>query len=77
LQWPIGPSRKFRSFGYEPLAAIGVTMPPWPGEAEAYKEVAMPLRITTWNIANANRLVTGAMTNNDINRRNPDIEQDS
>jgi mannose-6-phosphate isomerase-like protein (cupin superfamily) len=22
---------QFRSFGYEPLAAIGVTMPPWPG----------------------------------------------
>lgn len=26
---------QFRSFGHEPLAAIGVTMPPWPGEAEA------------------------------------------
>src|SRR5262245_6073590 len=27
---------QFRSFGYEPLAAIGVTMPPWPGKGEAY-----------------------------------------
>jgi mannose-6-phosphate isomerase-like protein (cupin superfamily) len=34
---PVGTRFQFRSFGYEPLAAIGVTMPPWPGEGEAYK----------------------------------------
>lgn len=34
---PLGTRFQFRSFGYEPLAAIGVTMPPWPGEGEAYK----------------------------------------
>ena len=27
---------QFRSFGYEPLAAIGVTMPPWPGTDESF-----------------------------------------
>lgn len=34
---PVGTHFQFRSFGYEPLAAIGVTMPPWPGEGEAYE----------------------------------------
>jgi len=33
---PVGTYFQFRSFGYEPLAALGVTMPPWPGEGEAY-----------------------------------------
>jgi len=32
---PLGTHFQFRSFGDEPLAAIGVTMPPWPGEEEA------------------------------------------
>ncbi len=35
LTIPQGTRFQFRSFGYEPLAAIGVTMPPWPGEDEA------------------------------------------
>ena len=34
---PCGTHFQFRSFGYEPLAAIGITMPPWPGEGEAYE----------------------------------------
>ena len=34
---PVGTHFQFRSFGYEPLAALGVTMPPWPGEGEAYE----------------------------------------
>ncbi len=34
---PPGTHFQFRSFGPEPLAAIGVTMPPWPGEDEAYE----------------------------------------
>ncbi len=34
---PVGTHFQFRSFGNEPLAAIGITMPPWSGEAEAYK----------------------------------------
>ena len=33
---PVGTRFQFRSFGHEPLAAIGATMPPWPGEGEAY-----------------------------------------
>jgi mannose-6-phosphate isomerase-like protein (cupin superfamily) len=33
---PVGTRFQFRSFGYEPLAAIAVTMPPWPGDGEAY-----------------------------------------
>lgn len=32
---PVGTRFQFRSFGFEPLAAIGATMPPWPGEDEA------------------------------------------
>jgi mannose-6-phosphate isomerase-like protein (cupin superfamily) len=36
LTIPLGTHFQFRSFGPEPLAAIGVTMPPWPGEGEAY-----------------------------------------
>ena len=34
---PIGTRFQFRSSGEEPLAAVGVTMPPWPGEGEAYE----------------------------------------
>jgi mannose-6-phosphate isomerase-like protein (cupin superfamily) len=36
LTIPVGTHFQFRSFGDEPLAAIGVTMPPWPGDGEAY-----------------------------------------
>jgi mannose-6-phosphate isomerase-like protein (cupin superfamily) len=32
---PRGTHFQFRSFGYEPLGAVGITMPPWPGEGEA------------------------------------------
>ena len=37
LTIPLGTHFQFRSFGDEPLAAVGVTMPPWPGEGEAYE----------------------------------------
>ena len=33
---PVGTHLQFRCLGPEPLSAIGVTMPPWPGEGEAY-----------------------------------------
>ena len=35
LTLPVGTRFQFRALGDEPLAAIGVTMPPWPGENEA------------------------------------------
>jgi len=35
LTIPLGTHFQFRSTSGEPLAAIGVTMPPWPGEGEA------------------------------------------
>jgi mannose-6-phosphate isomerase-like protein (cupin superfamily) len=35
LTIPVGTRFQFRSFGAEPLAAVGVTMPPWPGGEEA------------------------------------------
>lgn len=35
LTIPVGTSFQFCNTGREPLAAIGVTMPPWPGEGEA------------------------------------------
>jgi mannose-6-phosphate isomerase-like protein (cupin superfamily) len=34
LTIPLGTHFQFRSLGREPLAAVGVTMPPWPGEGE-------------------------------------------
>jgi mannose-6-phosphate isomerase-like protein (cupin superfamily) len=37
LTIPLGTHFQFRSLGDEPMAAVGVTMPPWPGEGEAYK----------------------------------------
>jgi mannose-6-phosphate isomerase-like protein (cupin superfamily) len=35
LTIPLGTRFQFRSFGDEPLTAVAVTMPPWPGEGEA------------------------------------------
>jgi mannose-6-phosphate isomerase-like protein (cupin superfamily) len=35
LTIPLGAHFQFRSLGAEPLAAIAVTMPPWPGDSEA------------------------------------------
>lgn len=35
LTIPLGTTFRFRSFGHVPLSAVGVTMPPWPGEDEA------------------------------------------
>jgi mannose-6-phosphate isomerase-like protein (cupin superfamily) len=35
LDIPLGTTFQFRSTGEEPLAAVGTTMPPWPGEDEA------------------------------------------
>jgi mannose-6-phosphate isomerase-like protein (cupin superfamily) len=36
LTIPVGIEFQFRSFGGEPLAMVAITMPPWPGEGEAY-----------------------------------------
>ena len=33
---PCGTAFQFRSDGAEPLTAVAITMPPWPGEDEAY-----------------------------------------
>ena len=41
LTIPVGTAFQFRNTGFEPLAAVGVTMPPWPGEDEAM-DVAGP-----------------------------------
>jgi mannose-6-phosphate isomerase-like protein (cupin superfamily) len=35
LTIPVGTQFQFRALGEEPLAAVGVTMPPWPGMAES------------------------------------------
>ena len=35
LTIPLGTHFQFRSFGPEPLAALGITLPPWPGKDEA------------------------------------------
>lgn len=36
LTLPVGTRFQFRCDGAEPLTALGVAMPPWPGEDEAY-----------------------------------------
>jgi len=36
LTIPRGTHFQFRTLGDEPLAAIAVTLPPWPGDGEAY-----------------------------------------
>jgi mannose-6-phosphate isomerase-like protein (cupin superfamily) len=36
LTLPVGTRFQFRADGGEPLCAIGVAMPPWPGDDEAY-----------------------------------------
>ncbi len=35
LTIPVGTAFQFRSLGSEPLAVLGMTMPPWPGDGEA------------------------------------------
>ena len=35
LTIPLGTHFQFRTVGVESLAAVGVTMPPWPGDGEA------------------------------------------
>src|SRR5947207_8159705 len=37
LTIPLGTHFQFRSTGKKPLQAIGVTMPPWPGDGEAFE----------------------------------------
>jgi mannose-6-phosphate isomerase-like protein (cupin superfamily) len=37
LSIPVGTHFQFRAAGTGPLAAVGVTMPPWPGTDEAYE----------------------------------------
>jgi mannose-6-phosphate isomerase-like protein (cupin superfamily) len=34
---PVGTHFQFRSFGSQPLVALGITMPPWPGDGEPYE----------------------------------------
>lgn len=41
LSIPVGTSFQFRNTGRVPLAAVGVTMPPWPGVGESF-EVSGP-----------------------------------
>jgi mannose-6-phosphate isomerase-like protein (cupin superfamily) len=36
LTIPLGTRFQFRSSGEDPLSALGVTMPPWPGEGESF-----------------------------------------
>lgn len=33
---PVGTCFQFRSLSHEPLTAVGITMPPWPDESEAF-----------------------------------------
>jgi len=42
LTIPLGTHFQFRSLGFDPLAAIGVTMPNWPGPEEAISVVGCP-----------------------------------
>ena len=42
LTIPLGTSFQFRALGFEPLAAIGATMPNWPGPDEAIQVEGCP-----------------------------------
>jgi len=37
LTIPVGTQFQFRALGDDPLAAVAVTMPPWPGDDEAHE----------------------------------------
>ena len=37
LDIPVGTRFQFRALGDEPLSAVAVTMPPWPGDGEAVR----------------------------------------
>jgi mannose-6-phosphate isomerase-like protein (cupin superfamily) len=37
LSIPVGTHFQFRSFGPDPLEIVGVTMPAWPGDGEAFE----------------------------------------
>ncbi len=39
LTIPLGTDFQFRSLGVDPLTAVGVTMPPWPGDGEAIRSI--------------------------------------
>jgi mannose-6-phosphate isomerase-like protein (cupin superfamily) len=41
LSIPAGTAFQFRSAGPEPLTAVAVTMPPWPGAQEAFEVVGI------------------------------------
>jgi mannose-6-phosphate isomerase-like protein (cupin superfamily) len=43
LTIPLGTAFQFRAFGAEPLVFLAITMPPWPGEDEAFR-IAGPWR---------------------------------
>jgi mannose-6-phosphate isomerase-like protein (cupin superfamily) len=42
LTIPLGTAFQFRALGFEPLAAIGATMPNWPGPDEAIQVEGCP-----------------------------------
>jgi mannose-6-phosphate isomerase-like protein (cupin superfamily) len=47
LTIPVGTHFQFRAIGAEPLAAVAVTMPPWPGDGEAARvEGHWPMTLT-------------------------------
>ena len=47
LTIPVGTHFQFRAIGSEPLAAVGVTMPPWPGDGEVARiEGPWPIILT-------------------------------
>jgi len=43
---PVGTHFQFRATGPEPLGALGVTMPPWPGDGEAVRSLEAPWEAT-------------------------------
>jgi mannose-6-phosphate isomerase-like protein (cupin superfamily) len=45
---PLGTHFQLRALGDEPLAAIAVTMPPWPGDGEAYEVAGTWAPTVSW-----------------------------
>ena len=52
LTLPLGTHFQFRASPHEHVAAIGITMPPWPGEGEAIK-VAGPWAASCTSVSSA------------------------
>lgn len=72
LTIPLGTHFQFRSLGPQPLGAVGITMPPWPGEHEA---VAVPGPWEPQLAGSTGASAPAALTEPGAARENPEGEE--